>query len=199
MRKYSFATVAGLIVTLTLGVVLALPAWAHTSLRSSDPAKNAQVQTLSKVTLEFTESVRFPVVVVQGPGGKRYESGAPVVEGPKVTQAVAPSVPPGKYTIAWRVVSTDGHPVEGEIPFTVIGSPGASEAAPDSASSQGSESPQGVEGAQGGSGEAAPAATSVAQNAQDAQETTIPGWAWAVIFGIAGVGIGLFLSLRKKP
>ena len=27
----------------------------------------------------------------------------------------------------------------------------------------------------------------------------IPGWLWAVVFGVAGVGIGLLLSLRKKP
>ncbi|WP_433497179.1 copper resistance CopC family protein [Sphaerimonospora sp. CA-214678] len=202
MRKHSLASVAALIVTLVLGVVFALPVRAHASLKSSDPAKNAQVQTLSKVTLEFTESVRFPVVVVQGPGGKRYESGDPVVDGPKVVQAVVPSVPAGEYTIAWRIVSSDGHPVEGEIPFTVTGSPDApgTEAAPGAQASSGAGDSQGTEGGQttgdsrDASGDVAATDTAAAQGDQ----ASIPGWAWAAVFGIAGVGIGLYLSLRKK-
>src|SRR3954465_6957441 len=111
MKKTSLAAVVALVVTFLLSVAAPLPAQAHTSLKSSDPQKNAQVQSLRKVTLEFAESVRFPVVVVNGEDGKRYESGAPRVDGPRVTEAVVDSVPPGRYTIAWRVVSQDGHPV----------------------------------------------------------------------------------------
>lgn len=202
MRKYSLTSVAALIVTLVLGVAFALPARAHASLKSSDPAKNAQVQTLSKVTLEFTESVRFPVVVVRGPGGKQYENGAPVVDGPKVVQAVVPSAPAGDYTIAWRIVSSDGHPVEGEIPFTVVGSPdapatddaSASEASSGSDGAQQTQDGQAAGDSQGDSGDVTAADTAAAQDDQ----TGIPGWVWAVVFGIAGVGVGLYLSLRKK-
>lgn len=193
MKRPSLAALAALVLAFLLCAAPALPAQAHTSLKSSDPQKNAQVKTLSKVTLEFADSVRFPVVVVRGADGKRYEQGAPAVDGPKVTADVAQPVPPGRYTIAWRVVSPDGHPLEGEIPFTVIGDqslgtatsvaePAASSAASSTASSTG-------------------ASTAPAQTAQadSGEQRSVPGWIWAVIFGIAGIGIGMFLSLRKKP
>ncbi|MEV7807341.1 copper resistance CopC family protein [Microbispora sp. NPDC088329] len=180
MKRPFLAAVAAIVAALLL---CAAPAQAHTSLKSSDPQKNAQVKTLHEVTLEFADSVQFPVVVVRGEDGKRYEKGGPVVDGPKVTAAVTEPVPPGRYTIAWRVVSPDGHPLEGEIPFTVVGdqSVGAATSA----------------AAPGGSSSAP--ATAPAAQADDGGQKGIPGWIWAVIFGIAGVGIGMFLSLRKKP
>ncbi|MEZ0075826.1 copper resistance protein CopC [Planotetraspora sp. GP83] len=191
MKKPPIAAVIAFVVTLLLGTALALPAQAHTSLKSSDPQKNAQVETLRKVTLEFTESVRFPVVIVRGANGDRYESGDPVVNGPKVSEAVADGVPPGRYTIAWRVVSEDGHPVEGEIPFTVVGaktsSPRATASPPPAAEASAPPAPATTAGA--------------AKDADDAGDDSpkIPGWLWAVVFGLAGIGIGMFLSVRKKP
>lgn len=208
MKKSHFFAVGALAVPLMLGLVLsmllAVPAGAHASLKSSDPAKNAKVEELSEVTLEFSESVRFPVVVVNGPGGERFESGDPVVKGAKVTQAVVPSVPPGKYTIAYRVVSADGHPVEGEIPFTVVAPPSESATPSESASPSESAAPS-EEAAPPAAPETDPAATdSVDATAPTGastadSEASIPGWIWIVVLGIAGVGIGMVLSLRKKP
>ncbi|MFI9570144.1 copper resistance protein CopC [Microbispora rosea] len=190
MKTPFLAAFAALVAALLLCVAPALPAEAHTSLKSSDPQKNAQVKTLQKVTLEFADSVQFPVVVVRGEDGKSYEKGEPVVDGPKVTEAVSEPVPPGRYTIAWRVVSPDGHPLEGEIPFTVVGD--QSIGAATSAAAPGDPSPASAPAA------AAPATAPAAQ-ADDGGRGGVPGWIWAVIFGIAGVGIGMFLSLRKKP
>ncbi|GAA0357341.1 copper resistance protein CopC [Microbispora corallina] len=190
MKKTSLAAVVAVVVTLLLGMAAAIPAQAHTSLKNSDPQKNAQVQTLRKVTLEFAESVRFPVVVVRGEDGKRYESGDPAVDGPKVSEAVVDAVPPGRYTVAWRVVSQDGHPVEGEIPFTVVG--GSSTGGSETAGSVGS--PTAVSAAAGQDGSGAQASQS-----QDDAPASVPGWVWIVIFGLAGIGIGMFISLRKKP
>ncbi len=190
MKRPFLAAFAALVAALLLCVAPALPAQAHTSLKSSDPQKNAQVKTLQKVTLEFADSVQFPVVIVRGEDGKRYEKGDPVVDGPKVTEAVTEPVPPGRYTIAWRVVSPDGHPLEGEIPFTVVGdqSVGAATSAAASGDTSSASAPA-----------AAAPATAPAAQADDGGQRGVPGWIWAVIFGIAGVGIGMFLSLRKKP
>ncbi|RGA00438.1 copper resistance CopC family protein [Microbispora triticiradicis] len=187
----AFAGLAAFLVSLLLCAAPVLPAQAHTSLKSSDPQKNAQVKTLTKVTLEFADSVRFPVVVVRGEDGKRYEKGAPAVNGPKVTEAVADAVPPGRYTIAWRVVSPDGHPLEGEIPFTVVG-----DQALGSATSV--AEPQDTVAAPVASAATTSEAAQASQ-AGDSEGGGVPGWFWAVVFGIAGIGIGMFLSLRKKP
>src|SRR5689334_18344567 len=117
MRTSPLAAALALVFAVLFGAVTASPALAHTALKSSDPEKGATVKTLDKVTLTFTESVRFPVVLVRDADGRDYQDGKPKADGPTVTQQVSGALPSGKYTIAWRIVSADGHPVEGEIPF----------------------------------------------------------------------------------
>ncbi|GAA4582649.1 hypothetical protein GCM10023194_18010 [Planotetraspora phitsanulokensis] len=184
---------AALLVTVVLSLGLAAPAQAHTTLKSSTPAKNAEVEGLRKVTLEFSESVRFPTLLVRGAGGKRYESGQPVVNGVKVSVGVDASIPAGAYTIAWRVVSEDGHPLTGEIPFTVAGesSPPATRtpsATPTPAASDTATT------------SAAPAPAVAASPAADTQQDKplIPGWVWVVLFGVGGIFLGMYISMRKK-
>jgi hypothetical protein len=189
------ATAAALLV-LVFG--MAAPALAHDALKSSSPAKDAEVKSLDEVRLEFTAGVRLPFVIVRGPGGAELQSGKPEVDGKVVTQAVKEPVPDGKYTIAYRVVSSDGHPIEGEIPFKVKGaqtpSPSPSAASP---SDTGSAAPA----------SSAPAATQAAQPAQTspatdqasaAQPVSFPVWLVIVIGALVGIGIGFLLSARKK-
>ncbi|GII85674.1 hypothetical protein Ssi03_36640 [Sphaerisporangium siamense] len=127
-----------LLVLCLSGVLLGLAApsaLAHDSLKSSSPAKNAVVSGLDKIELEFSARASFPAVVLTDASGKRYEAGPPHAEGPKVVQNVNGPLPSGDYVIAWRIVSSDGHPVEGEIPFKVNApggapAPSAAQAAP---------------------------------------------------------------------
>ncbi|MFC7107122.1 copper resistance protein CopC [Nonomuraea rubra] len=90
----------------------AAPALAHDTLKSSSPAKNAEVKSLDEVKLEFSAKVRMPFVIVRGDGDAQHQNGKPEVDGAVVTQAVKGPLPDGKYTIAYRVVSSDGHPIE---------------------------------------------------------------------------------------
>ncbi|MFF4778453.1 copper resistance protein CopC [Microtetraspora fusca] len=202
MRKSPLAAVVAFVATLLLGTALAMPALAHTSLRSSDPKENARVDELTKVSLTFSESVRYPVVLVRGQDGRRYESGGPAVSGSEVTQAVAGSLPDGKYSVAWRVVSSDGHPIEGEIPFTVTGSATTSDQDATASAAPSTPAASGVQPTPEQS--AAPAAVAATPAADDQAEAdggkgAIPAWVWIVVFGIAGIGIGMAISMRKKP
>jgi hypothetical protein len=81
--------------------------------------------------------------VVTGPDGSRATSGKPRVDAATVRQPLATG-PAGDYTVAYRVVSEDGHPVTGELTFTVSG--GGSGSAPSESSS--------AAGASTGSGDA---------------------------------------------
>ncbi|MFI6731544.1 copper resistance protein CopC [Nonomuraea sp. NPDC050451] len=188
------ATAAALLVFL-FGT--AAPALAHDALKSSSPAKGAEVKSLDEVRLEFTAGVRLPFVIVRGPGGAELQSGKPQVDGKVVTQAVKEPVPDGKYTIAYRVVSSDGHPIEGEIPFQVKGaetpSPSPSAASPgDSSSAAPASSAPATQAAQ-------PAQTSPATDqASAAQPVTFPVWLVIVIGALVGIGIGFLLSARKR-
>lgn len=122
-----------------LGVALASPASAHASLVSSDPEDGARLATApAQVSFSFSESMAEPAyVVVTGPGGRSATTGRPTIEGAVVVQRLASGLPAGAYTMAYRAVSADGHPVSGELSFTVAGA-SAPETLTPSASTTGS-------------------------------------------------------------
>jgi methionine-rich copper-binding protein CopC len=107
-----------------LGVLLVLgaaPASAHAVLVSTNPASGSTVPTPpSGVTLTFDEAVRAPAyIVVTGPGGVRADEGGARIQGAKVTTGLRQTVSAGTYSVAYRVVSDDGHPVEAVFTYTV--------------------------------------------------------------------------------
>jgi methionine-rich copper-binding protein CopC len=98
------------------------PASAHATLIGSDPKDGATVEKLpGEVSLEFNEEVAAPAFVeVTASDGTDVGSGDPEVLGDVVTLPLAPEGPAGTYTLAFRVVSADGHPVSGELTFDVL-------------------------------------------------------------------------------
>ncbi|QJW34955.1 copper resistance CopC family protein [Cellulosimicrobium protaetiae] len=116
--------------TATFTTLAAAPASAHDRLLSSDPADGAQLATPpGAITLTFnTEPLPVePQVVVSDSAGTVVTQGAPTIDGSTATLALDPAVALGgdTYTVAWRVVSSDGHPIEGTFAFTVAAQPEA--------------------------------------------------------------------------
>ncbi|MFJ8431672.1 FixH family protein [Kitasatospora sp. NPDC094019] len=119
-----------------LGAVLALllagagPAAAHAALQSTDPAQNAVLPTAPQaVTLTFSEAVSLSSdsVRVLDPAGRAVDSGSPAhADGKDNTARVGlgPGLANGTYTVAWRAVSEDSHPIGGAFTFS-IGAPSA--------------------------------------------------------------------------
>ncbi|MFE0930466.1 copper resistance CopC/CopD family protein [Streptomyces mutabilis] len=109
------------------------PASAHAALRSTDPGDGSVLQRAPRhVTLTFTESVglRDDSFRVLDPGGHRVRTGeAGRADGRSDTARVTlpGRLGEGTYTVAWRVVSADSHPVSGAFTFSV-GKPSASTA-----------------------------------------------------------------------
>ncbi|WP_183101515.1 copper resistance CopC/CopD family protein, partial [Nocardioides pelophilus] len=104
---------------------------AHASLVSSDPAEGAVVDAAPEtVTLTFDE----PVSVV-GDGIQAYDaSGDPLetdagARDEVVTVDLPGGLDDGTYVVAWRVVSSDGHPIAGSLTFHV-GAPSETVAPP---------------------------------------------------------------------
>lgn len=112
-----FAAAAGMV-----GSVVAAPvALAHATLEKTAPKQGSTVtKPKGEVTLTFDEAVqsRFAKVVVTSPDGTRVDTGKPHIVNGTVTQRLEGIPAAGKYTVAWRVVSADGHPVDGEFRFT---------------------------------------------------------------------------------
>ncbi|MCX4695445.1 copper resistance CopC/CopD family protein [Streptomyces sp. NBC_01408] len=101
------------------------PAFAHAGLGGSDPADGTVLKTAPKqVTLTFTESVTFSddSLRVLSPDNERVNPRpAQYVDGKENTARVELSekLPQGTYTVAWRVVSADGHPISGAFVFSI--------------------------------------------------------------------------------
>jgi methionine-rich copper-binding protein CopC len=152
-------------------LVTASPAEAHTSLTKAVPGQDSRVPSPARVELTFADPVRFTGVVVLDAKQGHHESGRPQAVDNRVTQRIAGVLAPGVYTVGWRVVAPDGHPVTGEYRFTVTGAP-ATGPKPSAASATAQPS--------------APVSTSPASPAaQPAARTSSAGWWW--------VGLGLLL------
>ncbi|MFD4261852.1 copper resistance CopC/CopD family protein [Streptomyces sp. NPDC058534] len=112
-----------LLVLLLLGG--AAPASAHAALNSTDPGDGAVLQRApGHVTLTFSESVglRDDSFRVLDPGGHRVRTGdADRADGRSDTARVdlPAELGEGTYTVAWRVVSADSHPISGAFTFSV--------------------------------------------------------------------------------
>ncbi|MEU3662688.1 copper resistance protein CopC [Streptomyces sp. NPDC032940] len=123
---------AALLVLILLGG--AGPASAHAALRSTDPGDGAVLRRApGTVTLTFTESVglRDDSFRVLDPGGHRVRTeDAGHADGRSDTARVTlpGKLAEGTYTVAWRVVSADSHPVSGAFTFSV-GKPSSTAAA----------------------------------------------------------------------
>jgi hypothetical protein len=94
---------------------------AHDSLLVTEPAQGSTTAgPVTQLTLTFSgdpiAGQGADVVELVGPDGKYYETGCAQLSGPEVTVPVAMG-PPGTYEVAWRAVSSDGHPVSGTYTF----------------------------------------------------------------------------------
>lgn len=113
-----------LVVSLLAGLAVLWPvgqASAHDSLLATSPKKGSVVTTApTAITLTFSDDVAkiAPTVVLRGPEGK-VSTDPPSVRANTVRTGVSDELADGRYTVAWRVVSSDGHPIEGTFRFTV--------------------------------------------------------------------------------
>ncbi|MFJ1910653.1 copper resistance protein CopC [Streptomyces sp. NPDC088147] len=117
-------------------VVLAPPAQAHTALASSSPSdKSTLSASPGEVALTFNETMdgAYARIAVTGPDDRSVVSGSATAEGRTVTQRLKAAAPAGRYTVAFRVVSTDGHPVTGSLTYTVTTPPAPSASSGDAA------------------------------------------------------------------
>lgn len=130
VRRTTAGAVAGTVAAFAALALTVPPASAHTSLTGANPAANATVAPPSRIVLTYADPVQLPQVVLTDAGGGRHEAGKAQAVDNKVTEAVKGTLPNGVYTVGWRVVSPDGHPISGTYTFTVTGSTGAAGAAP---------------------------------------------------------------------
>ncbi len=105
---------------------------AHAYIVKSTPSENQILaKPPKKVTIEFDESIQtvFHSLRVFDLNGKQVDAGNSKINSKNPSEIecdLKPNLPDGTYRIDWKVVSSDGHPVEGVIPFG-IGEAGANQ------------------------------------------------------------------------
>jgi len=116
------------------------PTWAHAEIISSNPADGATLPSVpASVSLTFTDEIdpQFVRTAVSTPAGTTT---AQATTAKQVVTIPVTSAGPGAYKVLYRVVSADGHPISGQLQFTVAGTPTATAPATTGASSASSPS-----------------------------------------------------------
>lgn len=144
---------------------------AHNVLIGSDPARDATLAvapTQAKLTFDqpIQQGQGFNAMTLTGPGGTRWPVTGITVDSTVISGRIPPLGPAGVYTIGYRILSADGHPVTGAIRFTVT-NPGTGTPAP---------AGTGDSGASGSGG-------------------SIPIWIWIVAAAVL-LAVGVFGALR---
>lgn len=138
------ALLAATVLTL-LGALAPTAALAHDHIVSSDPADGAHLTSAPRaITLTFSDTPLdvSPKVKVTAADGTVVAEGAPTIKDTAATFALPDTVPGGELTVDWRVVSADGHPIEGSFTFTVdSAATGAATATSTAASTSASTTP----------------------------------------------------------
>lgn len=113
--------VAGALTVLVTLAIGSAPVAAHDELLSTKPANGAELTT-APATIVLT----FAAAPIKGTtklaasvrGGQGFVLEDVTVEGAVVTAVWPFDKPPGTYSIAWRSVGTDGHPLTGTFDFS---------------------------------------------------------------------------------
>lgn len=192
---------AALVGVLALG--WAQPASAHAALLGSDPKDGARLDALpARISLEFSEDMSAPAyLVVKGPDDERVDAGEVAVKGAAVSVAVDDPGLAGRYQVAFRAVSADGHPVTGQFSFTVAGgsttaaSPGAEASSAPSAGSGSASSAPSAGASPGSEPESAAVRPASAATDDDSGIGEVQVGVGIALFAIAG---GLFWFSRRQ-
>ncbi len=106
-----------------VATLISASAFAHSFLVEATPSSKDHVTEVPKsVKLRFGGGVEPPYskLTIETPDGKVLAEGSiGVPDKPRELSVNAPELAPGKYIVRYRVLSTDGHIVEGNYDFTV--------------------------------------------------------------------------------
>jgi methionine-rich copper-binding protein CopC len=97
-----------------------LPAAAHSELRRSVPAAGAVLmQAPEQIELHFNERVQLTALRLFRDSSEEISLPRRAIRSATTEIIALPPLPPGAYRAEWRIISADGHPAGGAIPFRI--------------------------------------------------------------------------------
>jgi MYXO-CTERM domain-containing protein len=187
IRRRFLSLVLGSFVCAAAVLGLAGPAAAHDAAESSSPAEGASVPAPpEKVSVTFSNN---PLGIgsafsIKDSSGTEWADGAVEIVDNVASQKLKAGAPAGQFTVAWRVVSSDSHPIEGTFSFTAAAAAGG--AAPAASSTAAATIPA--------IGTAQPGQTAAPDSAGSGEP-----FQWSiVIFAAAAVGLLAVLAIGAR-
>ena len=105
------------------------PSFAHAQVTSTSPIRDAVLSEVpAEVMIEFDgdltviEDLSINILKVFNQSGVQIDDGKTFVGGARLTVGIEDRTGTGIFRVVYRVVSEDGHPVEGEFKFSVLAS-----------------------------------------------------------------------------
>jgi hypothetical protein len=193
IRRRFLSLVLGSFVCAAAVLGLAGPAAAHDAAESSSPAEGASVPAPpEKVSVTFSNN---PLGIgsafsIKDVSGTEWADGTVEIVDNVASQKLKAGAPAGQFTVAWRVVSSDSHPIEGTFSFTAAAAAGG--AAPAASSTAAATAP--AVGTAPAIGTAQPGQTAAPDSAGSGEP-----FQWSiVIFAAAAVGLLAVLAIGAR-
>jgi methionine-rich copper-binding protein CopC len=108
------------ILAFAAAIALATGASAHSKSEETTPANEATVETVDVIEMRFDDPMRVTAIFLTGSDGDisiERETGLDLVTAFRAVPVAELSA--GVYTVEWRGLSADGHPMQGTFGFTV--------------------------------------------------------------------------------
>lgn len=179
---------------------------AHDELVSSYPADGETVAVgIDEITMTYSGNIMdvdgANQVVVTNAAGENVTEETPDIDNRTVSQDLSPAaLEPGTYTVTWRVVSSDGHPIQGTFNYTVGEGQDATPSSPAEASSSAEASSPAVTSETSAPAQAAETKAASDPVTQAAEGLSLPVKLLILLGGLATLGLvaTVLLKARKK-
>lgn len=193
VRQFVASAVAALLLAATV-LFGATPASAHDEAVSSSPADGTTVATVPdsvSVTFNNRPLALGASIAVNDSSGKNWADGSVEIVDAVVSQKLISGAPAGKYTVVWRVASSDGHPINGTFAFTAQ----AGSTTPGGGTGSASPSSGASAGTVPSAGTAAPGSSTTPEKAPDASEP----FPWSIVgFAVVALALLVFLGVTAR-
>lgn len=182
---------AATLAALGLTVGAASPALAHDELINTALEVDSATGELNALAFVFSNDIMQigTEIIVTDAADKNVATAAPEVSGPNVRQPLDAPLAAGAYNAVWRVVSSDGHPIEGGFVIEVAEDGGAEITATSENDPRFADESEATEGE---TGELTTAAR---------EQSSFPAGGWIALAAVVVVGVGtiaVFASRGRK-
>lgn len=183
---------------LTLGA--ASPALAHDELLDTGLEFDSATDELNAISLVFSNDI-MPVgteIIVTDGADTNVSSAEPEISGPTVRQALDAPLAVGGYEAVWRVVSSDGHPIQGAFNFQVAEDGTAEIVAEEEIAAEEEEHSHAADEEDAHAADVSDDTTDMVIATREDSSFPVGGWIALAVVIVVGAGAFIALSKRKK-